>query len=168
MCVCVIIVGNTNTETKLSQQKQLKKKQKKYTSLMPEHLSVHLICASPNTPARRQAVTGISANPLSNGPTRKKRQFNFDYDSKHFTSKMYSKISSAKWQPLCSGPWFNMKMSSYPYRKSHCGDKTVVRSSYLHNGISYTGKMTSLYWIRAQASTWLLLIMSLGLNPFID
>ena len=29
-------------------------------------------------------------------------------------------------------------MSSFPYRKSHCGDKTVVRSSYLHNGISYT------------------------------
>ena len=41
-------------------------------------------------------------------------------------------------------------MSSYQYRKSHCGDKTVVRSSYLHNGISYTGKTTSLYWIRAQ------------------
>ena len=45
-----------------------------------------------------------------------------------------------------SGPRFNIKMSSYQYRKSHCGDKTVVRSSYLHNGISYTGKMTSLYW----------------------
>ena len=29
-------------------------------------------------------------------------------------------------------------MSPYQYRKSHCGDKTVVRSSYLHNGISYT------------------------------
>ena len=40
-------------------------------------------------------------------------------------------------------------MSSYQHRKSHCGDKMVVRSSYLHNGISYTGKMTSLYWIRA-------------------
>ena len=40
-------------------------------------------------------------------------------------------------------------MLSYQYRKPHCGDKTVVRSSYLHNGISYTGKMTSLYWIRA-------------------
>ena len=40
-------------------------------------------------------------------------------------------------------------MSSYQYRKSHCGDKTVVRSSYLHNGISYTGKMSSLYWLRA-------------------
>ena len=45
-----------------------------------------------------------------------------------------------------SGPWFHTKMSSYQYRKSHCGDKTVVRSSYLHNGISYTGKMASLYW----------------------
>ena len=37
------------------------------------------------------------------------------------------------------GPWFNIKMSSYQYRKSHCGDKTIVRSSYLHKGISYTG-----------------------------
>ena len=36
------------------------------------------------------------------------------------------------------GPWFNIKISSYQYRKSHCGDKTVVWSSYLHNGISYT------------------------------
>ena len=53
-----------------------------------------------------------------------------------------------KW---CPGPRFNIKMSSYQYRKSHCGDKTVVRSSYLHNGISYTGKMSSLYWIRALA-----------------
>ena len=41
-------------------------------------------------------------------------------------------------------------MSPYQYRKSHCGDKMVVRSFYLHNGISYAGKITSLYWIRAQ------------------
>ena len=41
-------------------------------------------------------------------------------------------------------------MSSYQYRKSHYGDKTVVRSSYLHNGISYTGKMVSLYWFSPQ------------------
>ena len=40
-------------------------------------------------------------------------------------------------------------MSSYRYRKSHCGNKTVVRSSYLHSVMSYTCKMTSLYWIRA-------------------
>ena len=51
---------------------------------------------------------------------------------------------------LIPGPWFNIKMSSYQYRKSHCGDKTILRPSYLHNGISYTGKKTSLYWIRAQ------------------
>ena len=55
------------------------------------------------------------------------------------------------------GPWFNINMSSYQYRKSHCRDKTVVRSSYLHNGISYTGKMSSLYWIRALESVSLLL-----------
>ena len=50
---------------------------------------------------------------------------------------------------LAPGLWFNIKMTSYQYRKSHCGDKAVVRSSYLHNGISYTGKMSSLYWIGA-------------------
>ena len=48
------------------------------------------------------------------------------------------------------GGRINIKMSSYQYRKSHCGDKTILRPSYLHNGISYTDKMTSLYWIRAQ------------------
>ena len=48
-----------------------------------------------------------------------------------------------------TGPRFNIKMTSYQYRKSHCGDKTILRPSYLYNGISYTGKMTSLYWIRA-------------------
>ena len=44
------------------------------------------------------------------------------------------------------GPRFNIKMSSYQNRKFHCGDKTVVTSSYLHNGIFYTCKI-SLYWI---------------------
>ena len=39
-----------------------------------------------------------------------------------------------------SGTWFNIKMSSYHYRNSHCGDKTIWKSSYLHNRISYTGK----------------------------
>ena len=58
-------------------------------------------------------------------------------------------LQRLQWRP---GPWFNIKMSSYQYRKSYCGDKTVVRSSYLHNGISYTGKMSSLYWMGAQGS----------------
>ena len=51
-----------------------------------------------------------------------------------------------------TGPWFIIKITSNQYRKSHCGDKTVVRSSYLHNGISYTSKTTSLYRIRAQST----------------
>ena len=61
-------------------------------------------------------------------------------------SHILTQISSK----LHPGPWFNIKMTSYRYRNSHCGDKTVVRSSYVLNGISYTGKMTSLYWVRAQ------------------
>ena len=52
-----------------------------------------------------------------------------------------------------SGLWFNIKMPSYQNRKSHRGDKTILRPSYLHIGISYTGKMTSLYWIRVQGAT---------------
>ena len=44
------------------------------------------------------------------------------------------------WKFCTTGPWLNMKMSSYQYRKSDCGDKTTVRSSYLHNGITSTGK----------------------------
>ena len=35
-----------------------------------------------------------------------------------------------------------------PVYKSHCGDKIAITLSYLHNGISYTGKTASLYWIR--------------------
>ena len=40
-------------------------------------------------------------------------------------------------------------MPSYQYSKSQCGDKTILQPSYLHNRISYIGKMASLYWIRA-------------------
>ena len=57
-----------------------------------------------------------------------------------------------KEQVKITGGWINIKMPSYQYGKSHCGDKTVVRSSYLHKGIFYTGKMASLYWIRALIS----------------
>ena len=41
-------------------------------------------------------------------------------------------------------------MTSYQYRKSHWGDKTVIRLPHLHYGISCTGKTSFLYWIRAQ------------------
>ena len=54
------------------------------------------------------------------------------------------------WAIHCDlGGRFNVKMSSYQYKKSQCGDKTILRPSYLHNGICYTGKIISLYWIRA-------------------
>ena len=51
----------------------------------------------------------------------------------------------------CPGPRFNLNMTSYQYRKVHCGDKANLWSSHLHTGIPYTGMMTSLYWIWAMA-----------------
>ena len=56
-----------------------------------------------------------------------------------------------------SAGWFDIKMPSYQYRKSHCRDKPVIKPSYLHNGISYTGKTASLYWIEALVKTTQLL-----------
>ena len=44
-----------------------------------------------------------------------------------------------------------------PFRELHCGDKVVIKSSYLHSGNSYTGKMVSLCWIKARmamSSLW--------------
>ena len=63
------------------------------------------------------------------------------------------------------GSWFNIKMLSYQYRKFHCGDKTVVRSSYLHNGISYAGKIKSLYWIRALSLDKVYYGIALSVSP---
>ena len=58
------------------------------------------------------------------------------------TSLQYGTGNTQLTELLCTrnsaGPWFNIKMSSCQYRKSHCGDKTILRPSYLHNGISYT------------------------------
>ena len=44
------------------------------------------------------------------------------------------------------GSWCSMNIS-YQYRKSHRGDKTFVRTSYLHNGIYYSDKTAPLYSI---------------------
>ena len=50
-----------------------------------------------------------------------------------------------------------MKMSFYQYGKSHCRDKKILWPSCLNNDISCTGKMASLYRIRAQLMcTWIL------------
>ena len=61
---------------------------------------------------------------------------------------MIARCDSDLYHVDCWG-WFGIKMPSYQYRKSHCGDKTILGPSYFGNGISYTGKVTSLYWIRA-------------------
>ena len=61
---------------------------------------------------------------------------------------------------------FNIKMLFYQDKKSSCGDKMVIRSSYLQNRNSYTSYMISLYWIRAQTSTgtpcWPVIVMVPG------
>ena len=80
--------------------------------------------------------------------------FKDKYGICHISAKKWSNCHEMKneiidWTP---GPRFNIKISSYQYRKSHCGGKTVVRSSYLHNRMSCTGKMASSYWIRVLAS----------------
>ena len=67
----------------------------------------------------------------------------------HYQFMNNSHVEHFEWWEKYPGPQFNIKMTSYQYRKSHCGDKTILRPSYLHNGISYTDKMTSLYWIKA-------------------
>ena len=65
------------------------------------------------------------------------------------TIQWLSEIIISVYITLYPGPRFNIKMTFYQCRKSHCGDKTIWWPSYLHNGISFTGKMISLYWIRA-------------------
>ena len=57
--------------------------------------------------------------------------------------------SASEENTLRSGAWFNIKMLSYQCRKSHSRDKTVVRSSYLHDEIFFTGKMESWYWSKS-------------------
>ena len=58
-------------------------------------------------------------------------------------SRIYIRLSAHKIKT--PGPWFNIKTSSFQYRKSHCIDKTIVRLSYLRSGNSYTGMKASLY-----------------------
>ena len=89
--------------------------------------------------------------------------------SKYLKKKRFCYMVKIDWAcvtgpSLPSGPWFNIKMISYQNRKSHCGDKTILQPSYLHNGISYIGK-ASLYWIGALLDTWLCTLYPAGSNP---
>ena len=57
-----------------------------------------------------------------------------------------------QWWPsnMSSGGGFNIKMSSNPYRNFHYRDKTILSATLLSPQWPDTGKMSSLYWIRAQ------------------
>ena len=71
---------------------------------------------------------------------------------KYYTKFKHFHSSKCIWKIVCKiatifsrglydnspGPGFSIKIPSYQYRKSHCGDKTILRPSYLHNGFSYT------------------------------
>ena len=46
-----------------------------------------------------------------------------------------------------------LTMSFCQYRNSNCGDKIDLWTSYLDNGISHTGMMAYLYWIRSLVIT---------------
>ena len=92
-----------------------------------------------------------------------KIQWNLNHNHHISFREINWKKSSTKWQPYCfgfniliicnttgildTGAWFNIKMPSYQYRNSHCGDKAILRPAYPQSGISYTGKTTYLYWI---------------------
>ena len=103
------------------------------------------------SPGWRQAITWTNVGILLIGPLG--TNFSEMLIGIHTFSfkKIHLKMSSGKWRPFClglnvlkstaitqteqkpyngsiteAGPWFNIKMSSYQYRKSHCGDKTVV------------------------------------------
>ena len=68
-----------------------------------------------------------------------------DFCSRDIWGSSISKINCILWLLVT---WSRFNIMSYQYRKSLCGDETIFRSSYLHNGISYTSKTTSIYWIR--------------------
>ena len=82
------------------------------------------------------------------GITRYAKQHGYITGKQTQTGEVCERLIGAK----TSWPLFHIKMSSDQYTKSHCGNKTVVRSSHLHHGIFYTGKTTSFYWTRVLVS----------------
>ena len=76
-----------------------------------------------------------------------------------YLSRNHSKwpmVSSKKYRGILNvqllEPWINIKVS-YRYRKSHHWDKTILRPSYLYNGISCSSNTTSLYRTKALGIT---------------
>ena len=49
---------------------------------------------------------------------------------------------------------FNLTTPSHRYMNFHCAFKTILRLSYLYSGISYAGKMASIYWDGIWSNNW--------------
>ena len=64
--------------------------------------------------------------------------------------------------------WFSIKIPSYQYRNFHCGDQRILGPTHLHNGISYTGKIASLYWIRSQFTKWFREVLCFTVSFYIE
>ena len=95
-------------------------------------------------------LTGVSTAPLSNHHIKRCEHFNiYNLAGSRRCKLLQDGLPGAE-----TGPWgwFNINRPPYQYSKSHCGDKTILRSSSLHNGIYFTGKMASLHW------TWVLIV----------
>ena len=60
---------------------------------------------------------------------------------------IYTVTQSIIYQHNIDKALIQYKMSSYQHRKSHCGDKTILRPSHRHNRISFTDRALFVHWI---------------------
>ena len=98
--------------------------------IWPWHTLPSVVCWSWETTLRRSTdLPSSTHSEVHNRPMAGKRTAGADGQA--FTGW------GVFWTP---GGWFNIKMLSYQYRKSHCGDKTILRPSHLHNGPWIPGK----------------------------
>ena len=74
----------------------------------------------------------------------------------HFTHGKYADIRRAAQYSVMTWGTIQYIDAVIPYRKSHFGDKAIVRPSYLNSGIFYTCNMTYSYWIRAYVMIFVL------------
>ena len=103
-------------------------------------------------PLQHQAITWINGDILSVGcfgP--KNKQNTFEIVICKMAVIEFRLQCVKQWYPWV---WFNIKMPSYQYRTSNWGTKTISWLPYVYKGISYTGKMRSLYWIWPLVNCW--------------
>ena len=68
----------------------------------------------------------------------------------HYTATL---MMQRKFANIPSVAYLNKKMQLYRYCRSHCGDKMVLRLSYLQSATFYAGQMVCLHWNRLFSKT---------------